>query len=232
MRTLYEKYIEYDPTNSSAWIQFAQFEAALADYTRARAIFELGTSQQPLSYPENLWKAYIDFEFEQGERQRTRDLYERLVRLSGHVKVWRAYAEFEISPIPVSQASKEDDDEDEDEEEKMVDGDLELARQVFERGYKDLKNRGLKEEVRKPFYTQRIQANCVQRVVLLEAWRDFEQQHGTPSDVSKVQAMMPIVSRKRRTVDEAGDMVEECMCFLPCLYLLELTCLRLGHGLP
>lgn len=69
------------------------------DYSRARVIFELGTSQQPLSYPENLWKTYIDFEFEWGEWQRMRDMYERLVRLRGHVKVWRAYAEFEASPI-------------------------------------------------------------------------------------------------------------------------------------
>ncbi|KAL5514901.1 CLF1 [Sanghuangporus baumii] len=192
VRTLYEKYIEFDPTNSSAWIQFAQFEAALADYTRARAIFELGVAQTPLSYPENLWKAYIDFEFEQGEREKTRALYERLVQLSGHVKVWRSYAEFEAAPIPMSQALREDE-EDEDEEEKFVEGDVQRARQVFERAYKDLKSRNLKEE----------------RVVLLEGWKEFEQQHGTQADVDKVQAMMPIVSRKRRKVDELGDTMEE-----------------------
>ena len=37
-------------------------------------------------------------------------------------------------------------DEDE-EEERMVEGDIEMARQVFQRGYKDLKDRSLKEEV-------------------------------------------------------------------------------------
>ena len=42
----------------------------------------------------------------------------------------------------------------------------------------------------------------MQRVVLLQAWRDFEQKNEKPADVSKVQAMMPIVSRKRRTVDK------------------------------
>lgn len=148
VRTLYEKYIEFDPTNSSAWIQFAQFEAALADYARARAIFELGVSQSPLSYPENLWKAYIDFEFEQGEREKTRALYERLVQLSGHVKVWRSYAEFEAAPIPMSAAMREELGEEEDEEEeRYVDGDVQRARQVFDRAYKDLKSRGLKEEV-------------------------------------------------------------------------------------
>ena len=38
------------------------------------------------------------------------------------------------------------EDEDE-EEERMVEGDIEMARQVFQRGYKDLKDRSLKEEV-------------------------------------------------------------------------------------
>lgn len=127
-------------------MQFAQFEAALADHARARGIYELGINQTPLSYPENLWKAYIDFEFEQGEREKTRALYERLVALSGHVKVWRAYALFEAAPIPMSQALHEGE-EDEEDEEKYVDGDIQLARQVFERAYKDLKNKGLKEEV-------------------------------------------------------------------------------------
>ena len=49
-----------------------------------------------------------------------------------------------------------------------------------------------------------------QRVVLLEGWKEFEQQHGTQADIDKVQAMMPIVSRKRRKVDEQGDQMEEC----------------------
>ena len=154
VRTLYEKYIEFDPTNSSAWIQFAQFEAALADYARARAIFELGVSQSPLSYPENLWKAYIDFEFEQGEREKTRALYERLVQLSGHVKVWRAYAEFEAAPIPMSATMREElgEEEEEEEEVKYVEGDVQLARQVFDRAYRDLKSRDLKEEVPSFFF--------------------------------------------------------------------------------
>ena len=76
-------------------------------------------------------------------------MYERLVALSGHVKVWCSYAEFEASPIPLSQAMREnEEEEEEEEEEKFVEGDIGLARQVFERGYKDLKTKGLKEEVR------------------------------------------------------------------------------------
>ena len=148
VRTLYEKYIEWDPTNSSAWIKFAELESQLEDFSRTRGIFELGISQPSLSMPELLWKAYIDFETEEGEREKARGLYERLVKLSGHVKVWISYALFEGEAIPVPRAEREDgDDDDEEKEVKMVEGDPERARQVFKKGYEDLRSKGLKSEV-------------------------------------------------------------------------------------
>ncbi|KAG1725259.1 uncharacterized protein EDB91DRAFT_1239868 [Suillus paluster] len=193
VRTLYEKYLEYDPTNSAAWIKYAELETALEDFTRAEAIFELGVSQQSLSMPEILWKAYIDFEVdEQGDREKTRTLYERLVILSGHHKVWISYAEFEGSSIPLPRALREEE-EDEDAEPRVVAGDPELARQIFERGYKDLKIKGLKAE----------------RVALLESWKAFEQENGSENDVSKVQGMMPIVGRKQHVDKETGQVVED-----------------------
>jgi hypothetical protein len=58
---------------------------------------------------------------------------------------------FEAQPIQLPRDEREDEgDEDEGDEEKepkMVEGDLELARQVFQKGYKDLKSKGLKNEV-------------------------------------------------------------------------------------
>ena len=134
--------IQYDPTNSAAWIKFAELETQLEDLARVRGIYELGVSQQALSMPELLWKAYIDFETEEGEREKARALYERLIELSGHVKVWISYATFEAEPIPIPRAMR-DEAEDEDEDIPMVDGDPVRARQVFERGYKDLKSKGL-----------------------------------------------------------------------------------------
>lgn len=149
VRTIYEKYIEWDHTNSSAWIKFAELESQLEDFPRTRGIFELGISQASISMPELLWKAYIDFETEEGEREKARSLYERLIKLSGHVKVWISYALFEGEGIPVPRAEREEDEEDEDEEKevKMAEGDPELARQVFKRGYEDLRSKGLKSEV-------------------------------------------------------------------------------------
>ena len=41
----------------------------------------------------------------------------------------------------------ESDEEDEEEEVKMVEGDADLARKVFQRAYNDLKSKGVKSEV-------------------------------------------------------------------------------------
>jgi hypothetical protein len=98
-----------------------------------------------ISMPELLWKVYIDFEIEEGECDTARGLYEWLIALSGHVKVWTSYVLFEAEPIPIPRAEREEgeeEDEDEDTEPKAVPGDANLAKQVFERGYKDLKSRG------------------------------------------------------------------------------------------
>jgi hypothetical protein len=78
--------LQYDPSLSQAWITWTTFESMIQDFERVRAIFELAV-KQALDMPELVWKAYIDFEAEQGERERTRHLYERLLEKTGHVKV-------------------------------------------------------------------------------------------------------------------------------------------------
>jgi len=47
-----------------------------------------------------LWKAYIDFEMEQEENDNARQLYERLLERTQHIKVWLSYAKFEASLSP------------------------------------------------------------------------------------------------------------------------------------
>lgn len=171
-------------------MKYAELESQLEDFARTRAIFELGVTQQPLAMPEVLWKAYIDFEVEEGNREGARALYERLVALSGHWKVWIAYAEFEVAPIPVARELREEQEEEEEEEEaEMVSGDVARARQVFERGYSDLRKQGLKDE----------------RAALLEVWKTFEEKNGTPEDVQKVQSKIPIVSARRAKTNDGQE---------------------------
>jgi len=98
---------------------------------------------------EILWKAYINFEVEEGKRAIARALYEHLIALSGHLKVWISYALCEAEAIPLPRAEREGDEADEDEEReaKIVPGEPALARQVYERRYRDPKSNGLKSEV-------------------------------------------------------------------------------------
>ena len=55
-----------------------------------------------------LWKAYIDFEIGEGQRARTRELYNRLLTRTGHVKVWLSYAQFEGTPLVLLRSDAED----------------------------------------------------------------------------------------------------------------------------
>lgn len=129
---------QFDPSNCSAWIKFAELESTLGDLVRARAIFELATFQPALDMPELLWKSYIDLEVEEGERERVRALYERLLERSGHVKVWISYALFESATIGVNE---DDGDTPGDDIPPENQGNPQRAREIFERGYKDLRGK-------------------------------------------------------------------------------------------
>lgn len=141
-RTLYEKQIEWNSSNSQSWIQYAELERGLDDLERARALYELGIEQPTLDMPELVWKSYIDFEEEEGEYDRVRALYERLLSKTDHVKVWINYARFEIN-IP----DDEEEEEEEEEERPVSEEAKQRARAVFDRAHKVFKDKELKEEV-------------------------------------------------------------------------------------
>lgn len=119
----------------------------LGDSERARAIFEMAVEQEAMDMPELLWKAYIDFEYEESEWERTRQLYERLLARTSHVKVWVSYGQFENNVgRSIAGELQEDGGSVEDIQAAIKEG-LAFSRLVFERGYKELKSRNLKEEV-------------------------------------------------------------------------------------
>jgi crooked neck len=171
-RTLYSKYLEALPTNVGAWSKLAELETQLGETRRARAVFELAVSQPLLDMPELLWKQYIDFEIEvaqQGEEDdeedeeggggggggeeggglggqagRVRELYERLLDRTKHVKVWISYASFESTGTlaPMQQAQQQDTDT------SLlpgIGGGMEACRVVFRRAYAELKDQVMPE---------------------------------------------------------------------------------------
>ena len=183
-RTLYEKHVMYNPSNCQTWIKWAELERGLDDLDRTRSIFELGIAQPVLDMPEVVWKAYIDFEEEEGEYGKTRDLYERLLERANHPKVWISYAQFEINIPEVEEEAGEG--EEEAEEHPVSEEAKARARKIFERAHQSMKERDL----------------IMERVSILNAWLAFEKTHGTAEDTEKIQKQMPRKTKKKRRLDD------------------------------
>ncbi|KAM0944487.1 putative tetratricopeptide-like helical domain superfamily [Dioscorea sansibarensis] len=192
-RTLYGKYLDWSPANCYAWSKFAELERSLSETERARAIFELAIAQPALDRPELLWKAYIDFEISEGELERTRQLYERLLDRTKHLKVWVSYAQFEASAGAEEEQdidAQMKDEEDSLNEQQMTER-IQRCRGVFERAFDHFRTAApeLKEE----------------RAMLLEDWLNMEAKFGKLGDVSLVQKKLPRkVKRKRAIASEDG----------------------------
>jgi crooked neck len=172
-----------------------------------RALYELAISNpRGLDIPEAVWKAYIDFEVEEGEYDRARTLYEKLLDKTDHVKVWISFAEFEVN-IP---EEEEEEEEDEDgAEEKIAERPISEAAQVrgravFERGYRRMREHDLKEEVRRSVTLRTHTAANNQRVILLESWKQYESTYGDDKLLAHVENLMPQVVKKRRKLDDGS----------------------------
>jgi len=160
-RKLYEKWLEWTPSNCNAWTKFAKLESDMEELERARGILELAIQQSALDMPELIWKFYIDFEVECGEYDKARHLYRRLLSRTKHVKVWISFAKFEVSL-----------------------GRMKAARDVFSEGFQILKPQEFTQE----------------RVVLIEAWRDFEAECGDKNTLAEVTKNLPSRVKKRRKI--------------------------------
>lgn len=51
-RKLYEKYLEFNSSNSLTWVKYAEMESKLGNIERSRCIYQLGISQNQLDMPE------------------------------------------------------------------------------------------------------------------------------------------------------------------------------------
>ena len=170
-RKIYEKWLECMPTCCDAWVRYASLEHGVGEIARSRAIYELAVKQEKIDTPNLLWKAYIDLEIGENEHTNVRNLYERLVVGNNSVGAWTSYA------VYVAGIYAEDGE-----------GDIVLARKVFDRAYLALKKEGL----------------TLERVQLLNTWRDVEEEAGEKGDVSAVNAKMPRKLKKRKAMNDAS----------------------------
>jgi len=57
--------------------------------------------------PEKVWKSYIDFEIENRDFKKAREIYQKLLNLTKNVKVWLSFARFEIENANLIEKSRE-----------------------------------------------------------------------------------------------------------------------------
>ena len=183
-RTLYEKFLLFDPENCQAWMKFAELEGLLGDAERARGIFELAVKQPRLDMPELLWKQYIDFEIEQDEYDNARALYRRLLSKTTHVKVWLSLAQFEFMTQQEPEGSN-----------------ITRARKIYEEA-----NAKLREHANNANPGEESQVKEF-RLMNLEHWRDFEHEQNPQDEeaIKKVAGLMPKRVKKRRKIQQDED---------------------------
>ncbi|XP_023303961.2 protein crooked neck [Lucilia cuprina] len=190
---------------------YIELEIQLREFDRCRLLYE-----KFLEFgPENCvtWMKFAELENLLGDTERARAIYELAVqqpRLDMPELLWKAYIDFEVAQgeselarqlyerllertqhVKVwmsyakfeltSQLGEED-----------ADMNLRLARRVYERANDTLRQLGDKES----------------RVLLLEAWRDFERESGDQDSLEKVMEKMPRrVKKRQKIISETG--VEE-----------------------
>lgn len=208
-RTLYQKWLEFNPASTTAWTRCATLETELGDDDRARAVYELGVDIPILDTPELLWKSYIDFEYEGEEYANARKLYERLLAKTKHVKVWIAFARFELS-VPAEPGANS---------EVANDDNAARCRNVFQRGAeyfsKCAAGRADRLSVRaQTIEDEELEAEKEQRAHLLETWQTFEAEYGDEAQRKTVAELQPRQVKRRRQL-ENGTFEEYYDRFFP-----------------
>jgi len=143
--------------------------------------------------PELLWRAYIEFEISEGEHDRTRQLYERLLDRTKHLKVWVSYAKFEAA-VPLEEdvvAQEEGGEPNMGKAARQAEDRAQRTRGVFERAYESLRTSAPEQKE--------------ERAMLLEEWKEMECNFGEFGDPTAVQRKLPKkVKRKRPISAEDG----------------------------
>ena len=194
----------------SVFKQYIELEMQLGNFDRCRKLYE-----KYLQFmPENCyaWSKFAELESSLSELERARGLFELAIAqpvLDMPEVLWKAYIDFEIKhkqvdrtrslytrllertkhvKVWISRAQFE----------ATTASDIGAARAVFQEADK---------------YFQTAEEAQEERVMLLEAWRDFEKVHGTDDSLAAVTKTMPKRVKKKRLL-KAEDGVRCCYLFL------------------
>ncbi|KAF9957820.1 NineTeen Complex (NTC) component [Modicella reniformis] len=180
---------------------YIELELELRDIERARTLYTKYLEWSPSNCAA--WIKFAELENELQDTDRARAIFELAIaqpELDMPELLWKAYIDFEVGEeewinarslyrkllqrtahvkVWISWAHFEAS--------VPQEGQAVVARDVFKKGCQAMKEQGLKEE----------------RVILLEAWREFEQAQGTAETLQHVQDLMPKMVRRRRQVEAA-----------------------------
>lgn len=202
----------FEPYSVEAWSKYAELESTLKE-ERARSIYELALKQPFLDLPELLWKSYLSYEIQHANRQRARNLYERLLQKTQHTKVWLGYANFEAKPLKMisSKANSLDNKHNKQTCEETPESCEPIAREIFHRAYRSLSNELYehKEDV----------------IMILNAWKKFEQSCVAETNIKRVHRVNEVekkmprkVNRKHLICENDGEKInteKHCDYFFP-----------------
>lgn len=188
----------------SVYKRYIELETQLGEIDRCRKIYEKWVESMPLCC--DAWVRFATLEQGVGEAARARAIYELTLKqedIDTPSLLWKAYIDFEIAEkegekvralyerllvsdpsvkVWTSYAVYEAGIDTED-----GDGDIYRSRKVFSRAYDALKAQSL----------------TLERVQLLNTWRDVEEEAGDEGDVPSVNAKMPRKLKKRKAMTDA-----------------------------
>ncbi|KAK6464680.1 cell cycle control protein [Scheffersomyces coipomensis] len=198
VRKLYEKWLETttlskDKSNSiPVLLKYVEFETGLNESDRLISIYnaalKLSENENIASKflpTETLWISFIQYYQDEMKYDEARQLYRKLIDKTSNPRVWISLAIFESS-IPTDSQFKEFNESNEEEFEfSITDSHRENTRSVFKEADKFYKGTDSSED----------------RLVILEAWKEYEIEHGSKESQSEVESKFPTLVKRRRKVD-------------------------------
>ncbi|KAF9217960.1 Crooked neck-like protein 1 [Podila verticillata] len=181
---------------------YIELELEMRAIDRARTLYSKYLEWSPSTC--SAWIKFAELESELEDTERARAIFDLAIsqpELDMPEILWKSYIDFEVSEeewgkarslyrkllertahvkVWISWAHFEASVPEE--------GQATVARDVFKKGCQAMKDNGLKEE----------------RVILLEAWKEFETHQGTTETLKSVQDLMPKMVKKRRQVESEG----------------------------
>ncbi|CAI4046449.1 hypothetical protein N7582_003813 [Saccharomyces uvarum] len=191
VRKIYEKFIEFQPSNLKIWIEYAELEENLGDEDRVRGVYTIALDENSQFLTREakveLLQKYITFETDSQEYENARKLYRNYLELNEFsVQSWIEFAMYQSS-TPTDQqlsdlAKLQSENVDEDIEFEITDENKMEARKIFEEAILFFKNSGDRQG----------------RMSILEALKDYEETYGTELDKENVSKRFPKIVKKTR----------------------------------